>query len=65
MKPPPHLLIYSQRFSAYSYGDYHPFKVQRYRMTFELMRELGLTEPPAAEMRECPMAEEEALQIPA
>ncbi|NLV24072.1 MAG: acetoin utilization protein AcuC [Deltaproteobacteria bacterium] len=61
MKPPPHLLIYSQRFSAYSYGDYHPFKVQRYRMTFELMRELGLTEPPAAEMRECPMAEEEAL----
>ncbi len=57
----PHLLIYSQRFSAYSYGALHPFKVQRYRMTFELMRELGLTDHSTVEVRECPFAEEEAL----
>jgi acetoin utilization protein AcuC len=61
MAASPHLLIYSRRFSAYSYGDYHPFKVQRYRMTFELMRELGLTTPPAVAVKECPLAEEEAL----
>jgi len=55
------LLIYSQRFSAYSYGDYHPFKVQRYRMTFELMKEMGLTDSSLVEVRECPFAEDEAL----
>ncbi|MBN1141426.1 MAG: acetoin utilization protein AcuC [Deltaproteobacteria bacterium] len=61
MTPPPGLLIYSQRFSAYSYGDFHPFKVQRYRMTFELMRALRLCDPPQVQMRECPLAREEEL----
>jgi acetoin utilization protein AcuC len=46
-------LIYSHDFSASSYGDYHPFKVQRYRLAYELMEEYGLTRLPGADVREC------------
>ncbi len=35
-------LIYSSRFSDYSYGECHPFKVDRYRLTYELMEQCGL-----------------------
>jgi acetoin utilization protein AcuC len=35
-------LIYSGQFNRYSYGDDHPFKVQRYRLAYELMQAYGL-----------------------
>lgn len=48
-------LIYSHKFDNFSYGESHPFKVQRFRLAFELMRAYGLErchnsscpEPPA------------------
>ncbi len=46
-------LIYSHDFSACSYGEQHPFKVQRYRLAFDLMTEYGLTRLPGADIREC------------
>ncbi|WP_298038395.1 acetoin utilization protein AcuC [uncultured Desulfuromonas sp.] len=54
-------LIYSSRFSGFSYGEEHPFKVLRYRLTYDLIRELGLLAPPEARVVECPRAPEEAL----
>ena len=53
-------LIYSPRFGEYSYGTEHPFKVQRYRLAFELVRELGLLSPPVRVV-DCPPAPEAAL----
>jgi len=35
-------LIYSGDFSRFSYGEYHPFKVQRYILAHELIRSYGL-----------------------
>lgn len=35
-------LIYSHKFDNFSYGESHPFKVQRFRLAFELMRAYGL-----------------------
>lgn len=52
-------LIYSQQFSNYSYGDDHPFKVLRYRLTYDLIEELGLLD--GVRQIECPQAPEEAL----
>jgi acetoin utilization protein AcuC len=46
-------LVYSHDFSACSYGDYHPFKVQRYRLAYDLMSQYGLTSLPGAHIREC------------
>ena len=37
-------LVYSSEFNQYSYGDEHPFKVQRYRLAYELMSAYGLTD---------------------
>jgi acetoin utilization protein AcuC len=55
-------LIYSHDFSGYSYGDDHPFKVQRYLLAFELMRAYGLTELPGADILDCrPVREEDLL----
>jgi acetoin utilization protein AcuC len=55
-------LIYSHDFSGYSYGDDHPFKVQRYLLAFELMRAYGLTELPGADIHDCrPVREEDLL----
>ena len=54
-------LIYSSRFSEYSYGDYHPFKVDRYRLTYDLMEHCGLLDCPQMIQVECPVADEEAL----
>lgn len=53
--------IYSSRFDGYSFGSEHPFKVQRYRLTYELIRELGLLEAPWIKTVETPFAPEEAL----
>lgn len=46
-------LVYSHDFSACSYGDYHPFKVQRYRLAYDLIAGYGLTNLPGADVREC------------
>ena len=55
-------LIYSSRFSQYSYGDFHPFKVDRYRLTYELMDHCGLLTVPHMVQVECPEADETALE---
>lgn len=54
-------LIYSQDFSQFSYGDEHPFKIQRINLAFELMRQFGLTELPGADIVDCPRVDESAL----
>lgn len=53
--------IYSQRFGEVSYGDDHPFKVARYRLTYELIRELGLLDSAAVTVIESPLATEPEL----
>lgn len=42
----PLALVYAPQFSAYSYGEAHPFKVERYRLTYELMGHCGLLDSP-------------------
>ena len=54
-------LVYSHDFSACSYGDYHPFKVQRYRLAFDLMTQYGLTSLPDGHVRECGTVSDEEL----
>jgi acetoin utilization protein AcuC len=54
-------LIYSSRFEQFSFGEEHPFKIMRYRLTYELLCELGLVEFPGVRMVECPLASESAL----
>jgi acetoin utilization protein AcuC len=54
-------LIYSSNFSKYSYGTEHPFKVQRYRLAYELIRAYGLTTVPDADIREVGRVTEEQL----
>src|ERR1035441_9454484 len=39
-------LIYSDDFNRFSYGEDHPFKVQRYILASELIRSYGLLEAP-------------------
>lgn len=54
----PRAFIYSSRFSDYSYGVEHPFKLLRYRLTYELIEEFGLLANPATRVVECPMVDE-------
>lgn len=54
-------LIYSSRFEDFSYGEEHPFKIERYRLTFDLIREFKLLERPDVSLVECPLAPEEEL----
>ncbi|HEY6871094.1 MAG TPA: acetoin utilization protein AcuC [Geobacteraceae bacterium] len=54
-------LICSSDFSRYSYGDHHPFKVQRYRLAFELMRAYGLADHAGSVVSACPAVTEEDL----
>ncbi|ABB31970.1 Histone deacetylase [Geobacter metallireducens RCH3] len=54
-------LIYSNDFSRFSYGDDHPFKIQRIILARELMGMLGLTELPGACIHDCPRADEASL----
>lgn len=54
-------LIYSSRFSDYSYGECHPFKVDRYRLTYELMQQYQLLSPAQVKLVECPVASEKML----
>jgi acetoin utilization protein AcuC len=54
-------LIYSSRFDDFSFGDEHPFKILRYRLTYELLRALGLLDHPGVRLVECPLAPEALL----
>lgn len=54
-------LIYSSRFSDYSYGEGHPFRVDRYRLTHELMQHCNLLTPAHVQLIECPVAPEVVL----
>lgn len=58
---PQFALIYSSRFAHYSYGEHHPFKVDRYRLTYELMEHCGLVASPQVLQVECPDADEKNL----
>lgn len=44
-------LIYSPLFGSYSYGDDHPFKLQRYHLAHQLMEAYGLLALPGMEIR--------------
>lgn len=59
----PLAFIYSKRFGEfeYSYGVDHPFKILRYRLTYDLMAEYGLLSSPRIRLVDCPYAAEEAL----
>ena len=46
-------LIYSPLFGNFSYGDDHPFKLQRYFLVRELMASYGLLKLPYMEIRDC------------
>lgn len=54
-------LIYSSRFGQVSFGDDHPFKVLRYRLTYDLMDELGLLTAAGVEVVEAAPAPEPLL----
>lgn len=54
-------LVYSRRFDDFTFGEDHPFKVARYRLTYELLRMLGLLDLPGVRQVECPFAPEELL----
>lgn len=46
-------LIFSPLFNSYSYGDDHPFKLQRYHVARDLMEAYGLLKLPGMEIRDC------------
>jgi acetoin utilization protein AcuC len=46
-------LIYTPLFGSFSYGDDHPFKLQRYFLVRELMASYGLLKLPDMEIRDC------------
>jgi acetoin utilization protein AcuC len=52
-------LIFSPLFGTYSYGDDHPFKLQRYHIARNLMEAYGLLKLPSMEIRDChPISDE-------
>jgi acetoin utilization protein AcuC len=54
-------LLYSPDFNRFSYGKEHPFKVQRFRLAYELMEAYGLTSLPCARVLDCVFAAEDDL----
>lgn len=57
-------LIYSRRFDTYSYGTLHPMKVERYRLTYDLMQACGLTDVSGVEVVEAlPATREDLLKF--
>jgi len=57
-------LIYSHSFARFSYGESHPFKVQRFRLAYELIAAYGLDRLPGAAVCEAAaVAEEELLSF--
>jgi acetoin utilization protein AcuC len=53
--------LYSHRFAEYSYGEEHPFRVERFRLAYELIAELGLLDRPGLQVCEAPLVSEEDL----
>jgi acetoin utilization protein AcuC len=60
-KPVRTALIFSSLFDTFSYGDGHPFKLQRYRLACELMDAYGLLGLPGVEIRDCRPVDDELL----
>jgi len=56
--PPKTALIYFHCFDQYSYGESHPFKVQRFRLAYELIAAYGLDLLPGAAICDAAAAEE-------
>lgn len=54
-------LIYSPLFGNFSYGDDHPFKLQRNRLAYDLMDAYGLLDLPGMVIRNCRPIDEELL----
>jgi acetoin utilization protein AcuC len=54
-------LLYSPEFGSFSYGKEHPFKIQRFRLAYELMEAYALTSLPCARIFDCVPAEENDL----
>ncbi len=54
-------LIFSPLFGNFSYGDDHPFKLQRYRLARDLMEGYGLLDLPGMEIRDCRPVPDELL----
>jgi len=61
MSPPRSALVYSQLFDNYSFGDSHPYKLQRYQLTHDLLQEYGLLSLPDMEIRDCKPVDEELI----
>jgi acetoin utilization protein AcuC len=55
-------LIYSPDFSRYDYGEDHPFKVQRYRLAYELISCYGLNKLEGTIVCDSPVVSEEDLR---
>ncbi len=52
-------LIYSPLLGNFSYGDDHPFKLQRHHLAYDLLEAYGLLKLPDMEIRDCrPISEE-------
>jgi acetoin utilization protein AcuC len=52
-------LVFSPLLGKYSYGDDHPFKLQRFWMARDLMEAYGLLDLPGMEIRDCrPVSDE-------
>lgn len=52
-------LIYSPLFGNFSYGDDHPFKLQRNRLAYDLFDAYGLLDLPDMQIRDCrPISDE-------
>ncbi|MDO9309615.1 MAG: acetoin utilization protein AcuC, partial [Deltaproteobacteria bacterium] len=59
MRPRRTALIYSPLFGNFSYGDEHPFKLQRNRLAYDLFDAYGLLDLPNMEIRDCgPISDE-------
>ncbi len=54
-------LLYSPEFGTFSYGKEHPFKIQRFRLAYELMEAYDLTSLPCARIFDCVPAKENDL----
>ncbi|MGE4545563.1 MAG: acetoin utilization protein AcuC [Pedobacter sp.] len=55
------VFIYSSRFGDFSFGGSHPFKVERFALTYQLLDSLQLLSKPAVRIIEAPLALESEL----
>ncbi|MCX8030211.1 MAG: acetoin utilization protein AcuC [Thermodesulfovibrionales bacterium] len=55
--------IYTDRYSDFDYGDAHPLKIYRLKLTYELIKSLGLLDIPNSKFVEARKAQEEELLL--